>query len=169
MSQHYVVAFVAGLLSERSPSTITGLVIPVVINPVKRKAEWFLTHVFQKLLELAPPVAYRNATGAVVAVLVVVGVVAALTHCVPALERRCVGASVRFISTTHSDTCVVSQAPARRSMSTPKVGQDNCGRVATFTSTQKTPDAFPGRLSMSLHLFHDHDRKSPELVARLGV
>lgn len=54
-SLHDVASGVQVLLPARRPSNVAGLVVPVVVDAVKGKAEWSLSNILSERLEGAPP------------------------------------------------------------------------------------------------------------------
>lgn len=87
---------VIGLLSNRSPSAISGLVISVIVYSVDGEISfWSLSHVSQKVLELGPPLANGDSPTSVVGILVVVRVLTSLPHSHPRVVCRRPKHSVR--------------------------------------------------------------------------
>ena len=65
MKFHEYMDPVRRLLFRRGPPTIPRLVIPVIIDSLKREAGWIHPHIRNKIAKVHPPSAYRNATSAV--------------------------------------------------------------------------------------------------------
>lgn len=81
---HDIGTGVKQLFSPRGPSAVAGLVVAVIIDAVKLKAWWTVSHISVKVLErLAPSIAYRNTSSSVVLPIRPIGVCAALDHVVP--------------------------------------------------------------------------------------
>ena len=78
-----IVAFVVGLLFSRSPSTIARLVIPVIVNTIKRMVGWSYSHVSQEVDKEIPSVANGNSSSTISSVKPRLRIGATLFHAHP--------------------------------------------------------------------------------------
>jgi hypothetical protein len=82
------VRFVHLLLNMSSPSTIRRFVVAIIINPVKRMTVWPLSHIFNKVGEHVPSIAYRYPSTTVSMPHAAVGVPASVPHVYPSVIKR---------------------------------------------------------------------------------
>ncbi len=77
---HLVPSRIPVLLSPRCPTTVPGLVVPIVVDPVERVPIRAFPHIGKEVVELMPPGAQANASPAVVFPGCAVAVCASLLH-----------------------------------------------------------------------------------------
>lgn len=76
------------LLFLRLPLAVTGLIVAVVVDTANAVIRWRVPHVLKEGMDAVPSLADGDAPAAVVAVVIVTGVIAALLHGNPAVVNR---------------------------------------------------------------------------------
>lgn len=93
-----IVVSVIRLLFSTRPFAITGLIVLIIINSIKRVAFGRLAHIIIKLFKRVPALANFDAPATVIFIIRLVGVVATLSHINP---RKIYGVSVSIILSAH--------------------------------------------------------------------
>lgn len=102
MGQVMIMARIVLLFTACAPFTITRLVVPVVVNPVKRMLRrWTVAHVFIKMLKFTPSVAHRDSSDVVIPQRVSLRITASGQHVGPCSILRCPRFPVSLFPSNH--------------------------------------------------------------------
>lgn len=136
-----VIVSVIRLLSACRPSAVRGLVVPVVVDAVKREfglPRWF--HVLKEVRKLIPAFAYLYSTTSIVSVVLPVWVKASLTHIHP---RMVEGVPLNLVlrnilNRCHAVLALLPRAAATVALAVYHIGLSALNKTSTIAS--KLPD-----------------------------
>ena len=86
--QHDAVSAVPHVLGMSGPLAVTGLVVPVVVNPIELSPLRLLAHVFQEILKKLPSLADRDTSPSIPFVITSSRILAAVLHLLPGTIAR---------------------------------------------------------------------------------
>lgn len=136
-------AFVSRLFLRGGPAAVAWFVVPIIVDAIQRTANRTRPHVSQECLErVAPAVAHRDATAAVIGEAVVASREAPLSHAAPTLVLPRPSRELRSVAVNSGcrPEALAAHASAAGRLATQQLTADDFGGVAAITDTGP-PDA----------------------------
>jgi hypothetical protein len=131
-----VVASIELLLTSSCPTTIAGLVMAVIIDPIKTQILRPVSHIIVEIIKSEPSVTNINSSASIVFVMRILRAIAALNHPMPSVVDRVVALSMPKRSPEFSF------APTRMRCAIPETSRNEGFFFPARTSTKPFSKAF---------------------------